>query len=144
MYRPSVSSDNARRASAPELPSNFALEPMMSRLSIPDLRPPASVPEAPRAQAQREWSVMDDNEAWVACERQWVPATDDQLKVIKAGEDATTHTQNFYEYRTEPVGVYQYVIEAGGCKRFIKNIKTGTCRQVLIVPNAPRSWIERR
>jgi hypothetical protein len=117
---------------------------MMGRLSIPDRRPPASVPEAPRAQAQREWSVMDDNTALVSCGRKWVPATDDQLDVIKAGEDATTHTQMFEQYRTEAVGVYQYVIEAGGRKRFIKNIETGTCRQALIVPNPSNPWTERR
>jgi hypothetical protein len=87
---------------------------------------------------------MDDNMALVSCEGKWIPAMDDQLVVITMGEDATTHMQMFEEYRTEPVGGYQYVIEAGGSKRFIKNVKTGKCRQVLIVPKPTVSWKERR
>jgi hypothetical protein len=145
MYRPSASSGNARAPSAPELPDTYALEPMFGSMSIPDRRPPASVPvQAPRAPARREWSVMDENMALVSCEGKWIPAMDDQLVVIKMGEDATTHMQMFEEYRTEPVGGYQYVIEAGGSKRFIKNVKTRKCRQVLIVPKPTFSWEERR
>lgn len=127
MYRPSA--PNAPYPSAPELPAMFG------RLSM---RPPASVPAEP------EFSVMDGSMALVSCEGKWIPAMEEQLVVIKMGEDAIMHMPMFVEYRTEPVGDYQYVIQVGGSKRFIKNVKTGKCRQVLIVPKPTVSWKERR
>ncbi len=143
MYRPSVSSDNARRASAPELPSNFALEPMMSRLSIPDRRPPASVPEAPRAQARAGSDYpMDYSHALVSVAGKWAYPLPDQKEVIERGENARLDPS--VTHRFGPVGDYEYVMPALGGKTYIRNVTNGQCREVKIVPMPSNPWTERR
>ena len=81
-----------------------------------------------------DWSPMDDNMALVACGGKWVPATPDQLVVIRMGEEACACQQMFEPYRTEAVGDYEYVVGVGSHDNYLKNKYTGKCRPVLIVP----------
>jgi len=119
------------------------------------IAPPAEVPRAPASGSRentgrrevprpaapaKEWSVMDDSMALVACGGKYVPATEEQLAIITMGEDATDHMQMFEDYRIQH-GKLEYVICAGGRKRFIKNLDSGKCRLVVIVPN-PKAWTE--
>lgn len=84
---------------------------------------------------------MDDNIALVSCGGKYVPATDAQLALITMGEDATAHMQMFEDYRVQH-GMLEYVIEVGARKRYVKNLETGKCRLVVLVPN-PVAWTER-
>lgn len=84
---------------------------------------------------------MDNNMALVACGGKWVPATPEQLVLITMGEEACSCQQMFEPYRTQAVGDYEYVVGIGGKDNYLKNIYTGKCRQVLIVPK-PAVWDE--
>jgi hypothetical protein len=97
-----------------------------------------------RASASADWSVMDNRMALVACGGKWVPATREQLEVIKLGQDATAHQPVYSPETFGPLHDYEYVIMGGGSQdSHLKNVYTGKCRAVLIVPIAARSvWDE--
>jgi hypothetical protein len=84
---------------------------------------------------------MDSSMALVACAGKWVPATREQLAVITEGENACMHQQMFEPYRTRVMGDYEYVVGVGGRDNYLKNVYTGKCRKVLIVPT-PAVWDE--
>ena len=85
-----------------------------------------------------DWSSMV---ALVSCGGKWVPATPQQLELITMGETACECQQMFEPYTTEVHGDYEYVIRAGGNSRYLKNVYTGKCREVLVV-RKPSVWDE--
>lgn len=93
------------------------------------------------SRVSEDWSPMNDSMALVACGGKWVPATREQLAVITEGENACMHQQMFEPYRTPVMGDYEYVVGVGGRNNYLKNVYTGKCRQVLIVPK-PTVWDE--
>ena len=88
-----------------------------------------------------DWNPMDDMVALVSCGGKWVPASPQQLELITMGEDACACQQMPVDYTTEVRGEYEYVIRAGGNTRYLKNVYTGKCREVLVVCQ-PTVWEE--
>ncbi len=77
----------------------------------------------------------------VSVEGNWVPATDEQWAAIVKGEELVHHQLVFYDVKAT-VGLYEYVICAEpkhGVKSYIRNIKYGTCRSVILV-SKPTVW----
>jgi len=84
---------------------------------------------------------LDGMMALVSVDGNWVPATPEQWAAIVKGEELAHHQLVYFDVKAT-VGLYEYVICAeynDGVKSYIRNIKYGTCRAVMLV-SKPKVW----